>query len=470
MSLRHKLRTAKLSLILAAIPIVARGYESGPPFGYTAAPGDNPTACANSGCHQGKPNSGPGNVKILLPDGNSGTYVPGQTMQLLIQIIDTTKKAYGFEMTARLASAPATAQAGDFNPTDANTQVICADGSFKGASGCSPQFPIEEIEHNFAGYSASINASGSFTYTVNWTPPASASAGNVTLYAAANCGVGNPPVVVPTDVYTSNITLTPSSASSAPAIANVQNAATFSTTLAPDTYAAVTGQNLSTTNPGRSWAASDFTANSDGTLNMPTSLNGTSVTIGGAPAYISYISPGQVNIITPPNIAGANLPVVVTLDGQASATFNVTIQSLAPSFFTWQPGTSDFGKYLVAQHASGSNVGKADLFPGTPPSFTTPARPGETIILYGTGFGATIPPIANGIETDAKLYALNPTPTATFGNATATVTFAGLTVGLSQVYQFDVTIPSNAPNGDSPLIVTVDGVQSVPGLITVQGP
>jgi len=467
---RHKLRIAKLALILAAIPIVVHGYETGPPFGFTAAPGDNPTACVNSGCHQGTPNAGPGKVRILLPGGNTGTYVPGQTMQLLVQITDATKKAYGFEMTARLASDPATAQAGDFNPADADTQVLCADGSIKGASGCSPQFPVEDIEHNFTGYSASINSSGSFTYTVNWTPPASASAGNVILYVAANCGVGNPPVVVPTDVYTSSLTLTPAAGSSAPTIANVQNAATFSTTLAPNTYAAVTGQNLSTTNPGRTWAGSDFTMNSDGTLNMPTSLDGTSVTIGGAPAYINYVSPGQVNIITPPNVTGVNLPVVVTLDGQASATFNVTIQSLAPSFFTWQPGTPDFGKYLVAQHANGAKVGKVGLFPGTSANFTTPASPGETIILYGTGFGPTNPPIANGIETDDKLYALSPTPTATFGSAPATVTFAGLTVGLSQVYQFDVTIPANATNGDSPLVVTVNGVQSVPGLITVQGP
>jgi uncharacterized protein (TIGR03437 family) len=107
------------------------------------------------------------------------------------------------------------------------------------------------------------------------------------------------------------------------------------------------------------------------------------------------------------------------------------------------------------------------LFPGAP-TLTTPAKPGETIILYGTGFGPTSPAIAPGIETDDKLYPLVPTPTATFGSLPATVTFAGLTAGLSQVYQFDVTIPTNAPNGDSALVVTVNGTQSFSGLITVQ--
>src|SRR5580698_3060465 len=136
MSLRSKICVIKLSLILASMPAVLHGYETGPPFGFTAAPGDNPTACVNAGCHQGTPNSGPGNVKILLPAGNSGTYTPGQMMQLLVQITDSTKKAYGFEMTARLASNPTTAQAGQFITADANTQLICADGSDPASGPC----------------------------------------------------------------------------------------------------------------------------------------------------------------------------------------------------------------------------------------------------------------------------------------------------------------------------------------------
>jgi uncharacterized protein (TIGR03437 family) len=276
-------------------------------------------------------------------------------------------------------------------------------------------------------------------------------------------------VVTPTNVYTSSLTLTPTAASPAVTISNVQNGATFQTTLAPSTYASIFGQNLSTTNPGRGWTAADFNMNADGTLDMPTSLDGTSVTIGGAAAYINYISPIQINIITPPNVVGNNLPVVVTVNGQVSTAFSVNMQNIAPSFFTWQPATSDYGKYLIAQHADFTNIGKVGLFPGTSASFTTPAAPGETIILYGTGFGPTSPPIPDGIETD-KVYSLSPTPTATFGNASATVVFGGLIPPFSQVYQFNVTIPSNALNGDSPLIVTVNGTQSVSGLITVQGP
>jgi len=252
-----------------------------------------------------------------------------------------------------------------------------------------------------------------------------------------------------------------------PEIMNVENAATFQTTLAPSTYAVIFGQYLSTTNPGRVWAADDFTQNSNNTFNMPIMLDGTSVTIGGVPAFINYISPAQLNIITPPGVTGRSVPVVVKVNGLVSAAFNITLQTLAPSFFTWQPATSDSGKYLIAQHADYARVGKIGLFPDQSADFTTPASPGETIILYGTGFGPTTPPIANGIETDT-VYPLIPTPTATFGGEAATVVFAGLVPPLSQIYQFDVTIPSDARTGDSALVVTVNGTRSFSGLITVQ--
>lgn len=257
-----------------------------------------------------------------------------------------------------------------------------------------------------------------------------------------------------------------------PTITNVQSAASFQTAqaLAPGTYLAIFGSNLSTDTQGRTWAAADFTSNANGTLNMPKSLDGSSVTVGNVPAYIYYVSAGQLNIITPSTIAaGNNIPVVVTVNGEVSATFNVNLQNLAPAFFAWYPGTSENGKYLIAQHLNYTNVGPVGLFPGAATNFTTPAQPNETIQLYGTGFGPTVPAIAPGIETD-KVYNLSPTPTATVGGIPATVVFAGLIPPLSQVYQVDVTIPSNAPNGDLALIVTVDGVQSYSGLITVQAP
>ena len=86
--------------------------------GYTAAPGDNATACITAGCHVGTVNSGAANggkVQIVLPTGNSGTYVPGQAMKIPeYRLPDFHQKvSYGFQMVARMGNGNLT-QAGDF--------------------------------------------------------------------------------------------------------------------------------------------------------------------------------------------------------------------------------------------------------------------------------------------------------------------------------------------------------------------
>src|SRR5579862_3444942 len=152
MTRKTKIVYAKIATVMAVIPVLVYAYEFGPDPGYTAAPGDNQTACVSSGCHTGSVNSGTGNVKILLPSGNTGTYLPGQAMQILVQVTDASKAAYGFQISARMGASN-NAQAGDFTTTDANTQVLCADGSSK-ANGkiCSATFPIEYMEHTLTGY------------------------------------------------------------------------------------------------------------------------------------------------------------------------------------------------------------------------------------------------------------------------------------------------------------------------------
>jgi uncharacterized protein (TIGR03437 family) len=334
--------------------------------------------------------------------------------------------------------------------------------------------PLPAAQLGSAPFALAAKASSGLpvSFVSNSTDVCTVNNATVTLVTVGTCSItasqaGNANYA-PAAPVTQSFAVSAGVGQTVPVIANVQNAATYQTTLAPNTYAFISGSNLSTTSPGRGWTAADFVSNIDGTLSMPTSLDGTTVTVGGVAAYIEYVSPTQINIVTPPNVVGANVPVLVSYKGQPSAQFNITLLNLAPSFFTWQPATADFGKYLIAQHAADySNIGKVGLFPGLSANFTTPAKPGETIILYGTGFGPTSPPVAGGIETD-KVYALSPTPTATLGGAPATVTFAGLIPPLSQVYQIVVNIPDNAPDGDQALVVTVNGTQSFSGLITVQ--
>src|SRR5262249_55174814 len=57
----------------------------------------------------------------------------------------------------------------------------------------------------------------------------------------------------------------------------------------------------------RSWTQDDFNADS-----APTSLDGTSVTIGGRPGFISFISPTQVNVLLPDGVSPGDQEVTIT--------------------------------------------------------------------------------------------------------------------------------------------------------------
>jgi uncharacterized protein (TIGR03437 family) len=117
----------------------------------------------------------------------------------------------------------------------------------------------------------------------------------------------------------------------------------------------------------------------------------------------------------------------------------------------------------VATHADYSLVGPVSLsVPGYP---FTPAQPGETITIYGFGFGLPTTPLSNGSSSQSA--ALPVPPTIQIAGAPAMVTFAGLiSPGL---YQLNVIVPSAAQNGDNALICGYNGSTSPTGdLIAVQ--
>lgn len=266
---------------------------------------------------------------------------------------------------------------------------------------------------------------------------------------AAGIGVFGPSFVV-------------ASSASVPTITGINNSASYQPAFSPLTYTTIYGTNLSNTT--RPWNPSDFA----GGYQLPLSLDGVSATVDGIPAWVEYISPVQVNIISPSTaVTGKGVFVTVTTPGQVTVTTWVAMQPIAPSLFTYLTGTAETNIYANAQHANYTYVGKPNLFPDEPANFTTPAQPGETILLYGTGFGSTTPSIAPGIITD-MIYNLVPLPTATIGGLPAQVTFAGLIPGFAEVYQVQVTIPTAIADGDWPIVLNVNGTTSFPALVTVQ--
>lgn len=201
-------------LVLRIAPILlfcglSHAYSGGPPSRYSGAPGDNPGSCTS--CHGGTAlNAGPGSVKIVLPNGN--TYTPGVTQHIIVQVSDPQQRRWGFQLSARLKSDPAHAQAGDLRPTDGFTQVIC-DG--ERPAPCASNAVIEFIEHTVAG--TRMGTSGGVAFEFDWTPPAS-QAGTVVLYAAGNAanGDGN---LTGDRIYTSSIEIAPTAPPSVPSTA-----------------------------------------------------------------------------------------------------------------------------------------------------------------------------------------------------------------------------------------------------------
>jgi uncharacterized protein (TIGR03118 family) len=212
----------------------------------------------------------------------------------------------------------------------------------------------------------------------------------------------------------------------------VLNAASFGGSVSPGSFASIFGSGLAATT--RSWGNADFVNGK-----LPVQLDGVSVTIDGAPAYVYFVSPGQINVLVPADATQGSVPVVVTNSGTVSASGTVKMQSVAPALFVTG------GKYAIATHANGSLVG-----PATP---ATPAHPGETIVIYGTGFGPTSPDETGLVVTAA--VPIGTMPTVTIGGQAATVVSASLI--LAGVYQINVTVPAlaaGATASDFPLTMS----------------
>ncbi len=231
----------------------------------------------------------------------------------------------------------------------------------------------------------------------------------------------------------------------APSVATtsgVVNGASFEGGVAQNTWISIQGANLSATT--RTWQASDFSGSK-----LPTSLDGVTVTVNGKPAYVYFISPKQLNVLVPVDNTIGSVQLRTASNGLTSGTSTVQLDAVAPAFFTFN---SD--KYVAATHADGKTpVGPTTLIPNS----STPAKAGETVVLYGTGFGPTTPAIPDG-QTVTTPGILNTPPVIRIGGTIAPMTFAGQTA--PGVYQFNVRVPDGTGDGDMSVTAIIGGSQS----------
>ena len=160
----------------------------------------------------------------------------------------------------------------------------------------------------------------------------------------------------------------------------------------------------------------------------------------GKAAAVYYVSPTQLNVLAPADSLSGTVQVVVKNANGTSESTAVQTQSVLPGFFRLAQ------EYVVATNAVGGYVGPTNLVDGL---LTIPAKPLETIVLWGTGFGPT--------NLAGSTGELQTTPTIRFGNRQAQVSYAGVTA--AGLCQFNVVVPDVA-NGDYPVVASVGGVRT----------
>ena len=207
-------------------------------------------------------------------------------------------------------------------------------------------------------------------------------------------------------------------------------------TISSGTWIQIYGEKFSTTT--RSWGTSDFLG-----AQAPTSLDGVSVNVNGKAAFVSYVSPNQVNAQVPDDDTLG--PVTVEVVNAKGKSNQVTVTKVANStlLLTTPSFLANGKQYLTALFPDGVTfVGPENLIPGVP---FRPAKPGDTITTYGVGCGATTPPAPSGQILARARPLATPYP-FTFGQTPAQAQgfLAAEAVGLCQ---FNILVP-DVPDGD----------------------
>jgi len=220
-----------------------------------------------------------------------------------------------------------------------------------------------------------------------------------------------------------------------PLVTSVGNAASYAQSFAPGMLMSVFGTGLSTGNPQTA-----------ATAPLPfTSSSGTSVTINGIPAPLMYISATQINLQIPYEVFAGPAMLTVTTGGQ-SASINFSVQASAPGIFL-NPQTG----HIVPNES---------------------ASAGAPIAFYLTGAGQVTPSEETG---NVPVQGTAPAPVlqliATIGGITVTPVYVGIPDWSVGVLQINFTVPSTLTSGTTyPVVVTIGGVASNAGLLTVTAP
>jgi uncharacterized protein (TIGR03437 family) len=220
--------------------------------------------------------------------------------------------------------------------------------------------------------------------------------------------------------------------------AAVVDAASFRAPVAGGALASLFGSQLAT---GTAQAS---------TIPLPTTLADATVFVNDTPAPLIFVSTGQINFQMPFNLSGQTT-IRVDRQGQRGNTMTVSVGARAAGIYTF-PGTS-YGIAVNASQGPGVVLAWPDIpaFAGIPKA---PAKTGDVLVIYGSGFGPVDPPVATGTAAGASpVSSVIDMPKVVFGRGLfvpmADPLFIGLTPGLVGLYQLNVQVPPNVPTSNT---------------------
>lgn len=185
---------------------------------------------------------------------------------------------------------------------------------------------------------------------------------------------------------------------------------------------------------------------------LPTTLIGTgvSISIDNVVVPILFVSPAQVNFLIPGNIRTGRRQLRLLSNGKSGPDVEVVIADTSPGLFQMDPTA------VIATRADGTLI--------TPQA---PASPGDVLVIYAAGLGATspavtglsIPNAAASISARSQFAVLlndQPVPDEN-------ILYAGVTPGFAGLYQINCRLPESTPP-DPEIRVRLPGQTSPPRL------
>src|ERR1019366_8530889 len=233
-------------------------------------------------------------------------------------------------------------------------------------------------------------------------------------------------------------------------VGGVVDAAAGKSPIAPGSYVSIYGSNLCepgncvllpASNPIGDWVTYAPYA-------LPLTMDGVTVSFDvpsakiSVPGYLTFVSPGQINVQVPWELQGqTSAQVKVTLYGYSYGNVvTVPLADTAPAFF--------------------ENSGIAAALDGNNAIVTTanPVKRGQPVQLYMNGLGPVNGGPASGeFASSTVLTHTKVDPAVTIGGQPATILFSGLAPGFPGLYQVNAVVPAGISAGTVPISLSIGG-------------